>query len=44
MIKREEFNKVCDEALKMMEDAGLFLTPEDKCVTIFEYFFNNEWI
>ncbi|WP_242157303.1 D-lyxose/D-mannose family sugar isomerase [Aestuariivivens sediminis] len=30
MIKRKEFNKVCDEALKMIEDAGLFLTPQDK--------------
>lgn len=30
MIKKEEFNKVCAEALKMIEDAGIFLTPEDK--------------
>ena len=30
MIKRDELNKACNEALAMIEDAGILLTPEDR--------------
>lgn len=30
MIKRKEFKEVCEKSLKMIEEAGIFLTSEDK--------------
>ena len=30
MIKREEFDEVCQQSLKMIEKAGIYLTPEDR--------------
>jgi len=30
MITKEDFKEVCEKSIKMIEDAGLLLTPEDK--------------
>lgn len=30
MIKREEFDEVCQQSLKMIDEAGIYLTPEDR--------------
>lgn len=30
MIKRQEFDEVCQQSLKMIEKAGIYLTPEDR--------------